>query len=118
MAGCRDGWHRVGTLKDPALRRTWAVVASCKHPAQPAHLEPADQWPQPAAWVPAGSDVVVASPESMTAMRLEARTVTPGRLGQTVTARLINGVRIRVKLTARHRATMATMTRWRRGWNE
>lgn len=112
-AGCRDGWHRVGTVKDPALRRTWAVVASCLHPAWPAHLELAGQWQVLPGWVPAGSRVVLRSPSTVTAMRLDGTTVTPGRVGQAVTVRLIDGVRVRATLITPESAEIATVAHWR-----
>lgn len=113
MARCRDGWHRVGTVRDPVLRRTWAVVASCSHPAWPAHLEPANRWQGLAAWVPAGSQVVLRSQGSVTAMHLDGRTVTPARVGQAVMVRLTDGVRIRAKLITPKSAEMATVMHWR-----
>lgn len=113
MAGCRDGWHRVGTIKDPTLRRTWAVVASCSHPAWPAHLEPANRWQRLAAWVPAGSRIILSSPGSVTAMHLDGRTVTPARVGQAVTVRLTDGVRVRAKLINPESAEMAVVMHWR-----
>lgn len=112
-AGCRDGRRRVGTFHDPTLGRTWAVVASCRHPSWPAHLEPAGRWKALPPWVPAGRRVVVSSREAGTAMRLEGRTVTPGRVGQTVTVRLADGARVRGRLTAPGRAEMTTEMRWR-----
>lgn len=100
-------------MKDPALRRTWAVVANCKHPAWPAHLEPASHWQAMPAWVPAGSHVVVASSSTTTLMRLQGKTLTPGRVGQMVSAHLSDGAQVRVRLTARNRAEMAAVMRWR-----
>ena len=113
QAGCRDGWRRVGTRRDATLDRTWAVVASCRHPAWPARLEPASRWTALPKWVPAGSRVAVTSEGAVTAMRLKGRTVSPGRVGQTVTVRLTGGLRVRAKLTAADRAEMAPVLRWR-----
>ena len=111
-AGCRDGWRRVGTMKDRTLRRSWAVVASCEHPAWPAHLEPASQWKALPERVPAGSKVVVTSTESLTSMRLEGQTVAPGRVGQTVGVRLINRVLVEARLVTPGLAVMETVARW------
>lgn len=113
VAGCRDGWRRVGTVKDPTLGRSWAVVSSCAHPAWPAHLEPTSRWKALPKWVPAGSRVTLTAPEGVTAMRLEGRTLTPGRVGQAVGVRLIDGARVRAKLLALDRAEMETAARWR-----
>jgi hypothetical protein len=112
QVGCRDGWRRVGTMRDKTLGRSWAVVASCLHPAWPAHLEPASQWKALPERVPAGSQVVVTSAGSLTSMRLEGRTVTPGRVGQTVGVRLINHVLVEARLMADGLAVMETMARW------
>ena len=112
-AGCRDGWRRVGSVHDPTLDRSWAVVESCEHPAWPARLEPASRWKPLPKWVPAGSRVRVSSEGAMTAMRLEGRTLSPGRVGQKVMVRLRDGMRVRVKLTADNRAEMAPVLHWR-----
>lgn len=112
-AGCRDGWRRVGTMKDPTLRQSWAVVSSCAHPAWPAHLEPESRWKALPKWVPAGSRVTLTAPQGVTAMQLEGRTLTPGRVGQAVGVRLIDGARVRAKLLALDRAEMETVARWR-----
>ena len=117
LDGCHDGWRRVGTTEDPVLRREWAVVVSCSHPAWPAHLEPADQWRGMAAWVPAGSRVVLSSApghrQEVTAMHLIGKTLTPGRVGQGVTVRLIDGARVKAKLTSSGSAVITTAARWR-----
>lgn len=112
-AGCHDGWRRVGTVEDPTLKRSWAVVASCLHPAWPARLEPASRWKALPQWVPAGSRVTVTAPEGVTSMRLTGRTLAPGRVGQAVGVRLIDGVRVRARLTAADRAEIGTAARWR-----
>ena len=110
--GCRDGWRRVGTMRDKTLGRSWAVVASCLHPAWPAHLEPASRWKALPERVPAGSEVVVTSRGGLTSMRLEGRTVAPGRVGQTVGVRLINHVLVEARLMAPGLAEMETVARW------
>ncbi|MGC8549981.1 MAG: hypothetical protein ACP5M4_09800 [Acidobacteriaceae bacterium] len=111
-AGCRDGWRRVGTMRDKTLGRSWAVVASCEHPAWPAHLEPASQWKALPERVSAGSKVVVTSAGGVTSMQLEGRTVAPGRVGQTVGVRLINRVLVEARLVAPGLAVMETVARW------
>lgn len=111
-AGCRDGWRRVGTMKDPTLGRSWAVVANCEHPAWPARLEPAARWKPLPEWVPAGSQIVVVSPEGGSAIRLNAVTVAPGRVGESVGARLTNHALVRVRLTAPGAGNLEVRARW------
>ena len=89
------------------------MVESCAHPAWPARLEPAWRWKALPKWVPAGSRVTVTAPEGVTSMRLDGKTLTPGRVGQVVGVRLIDGVRVRAKLMAADRAEMETAVRWR-----
>jgi len=112
QAGCRNGWRRVGTMRDGTLGRSWAVVASCDHPAWPAHLEPASRWKALPERVPAGSKVVVTSTGDVTSMRLEGRTVMPGRVGQTVGVRLMNHVLVQARLMADGLAEMENVARW------
>lgn len=114
MAGCHDGWRRVGTLKDATLGKRWAVVASCEHPQWPARLEPESQWKPLPDWVPAGSPVVVISHVTGTAMRLRGMTVAPGRVGSFVRVRLINHALVRVRLTGRGQAEITGPRRWER----
>ena len=46
-------------------------------------------------------------------MHLEGWTIVPGRVGQPVTVRLMDGARVPVRLIAPGKAVMAMAARWR-----
>jgi hypothetical protein len=99
-------------MTDRTLGRRWAVVASCTHPAWPAHLESASRWKALPEWVPAGSRVLVTSPGAGTVMRLDGETVAPGRVGQVVGVRLIDRALVKARLVAPGMAEMETAAGW------
>lgn len=112
-SGCIDGSRRVGTFRSPDLKREWAVIVDCAHPAWPAHLAPATAWPALPAWIPAGSKLRVYEVGSRVLINLEAVTLMPGRVGQKVKARLRDGARVEVRLVGREEAQFVPDEHWR-----
>lgn len=98
-APCAPGQRtfRSGTMTEPG-GRTWAVVRDCRHPGWPAHLEPAALWADLPARVPQDSAITVTLPGCDAI--LSAKTAAPGRVGDLVPARLINGALRPVRLTS------------------
>ncbi len=113
-AGCEHGSRRVGTRKDAALGRQWAVVVNCAHPDWPAHLEPAEAWHSLPAWVPAGTKIEVRAGSGHVVMNLSGKTVAPGHVGQAVMVQLLGGSRVAARLTGTQEATLIPRRHWGR----
>jgi hypothetical protein len=110
--GCVHGSRRVGTLKDAALGRRWAVVVNCAHPAWPAHLEPVKEWSALPLWVPAGTGIEVRAENGHMAMHLSGTTVMPGRVGDTVEVQLRGGSRVEARLQGGGLAALVPRHHW------
>lgn len=110
--GCVHGSRRVGTLKDAALGRGWAVVVNCAHPAWPAHLEPVTEWSALPPWVPAGTGIEVRTENGHVSMHLSGKTVMPGRVGDTVQVQLSGGSRVEARLEGASVAALVPRHHW------
>jgi hypothetical protein len=103
--------RRVGTLADSLQSRSWAVIADCRHPGWPAHLESAAGWAPLPAWVPAGRSLAVHARGSE--IEMDGRTLIPGRVGDTVRVRLRTGATVAARLEDGSRAALVVDPRWR-----
>lgn len=110
--GCVHGRRRVGTWKDAALGRRWAVIVNCAHPSWPAHLEPVQEWSALPLWVPAGTGMEVRTENGHVSMHLSGTTVMPGRVGETVEVELRGGSRVEARLEGDGVAALVPRHHW------
>jgi hypothetical protein len=111
-SGCRDGYRRLGALRDFALGNAWTVYANCAHPEMP-RLAVADGgqsesgWPEPAfparsraapaaaaPVVAAGAQVRLWKRDGVAAIDLQGAALESGAAGARIRVRVAPGGKV------------------------